>query len=213
MSKPVLIFGASLLGKAALEIFLSNNVVVYGFLDENESLKGTEIDEVTVLGSPDEEKLLSILDKKCDAFLSYDDNRLKKSFVKLLAENHKTVPVNAIHRNVSLAKTAILHHGTFIDAGSTIGAMANIGNHCILNAGVLVGHGAQIGDYTQIGAGSIINTGVVIEEGAFIGAGSVIVSGIKVGKNARIGAGSVVIQDVQPKETVFGNPAKPLKQT
>jgi len=209
----VLIFGASLLGKAALEIFLSNRVVVYGFLDENVSLKGTEIDEVTILGSPDDEKLLSILDKKCDAFLSYDDNRLKKSFVKLLAENHKAVPINAIHHNVSIAKTAILHHGTFIDAGSIIGAMAHIGNHCILHAGVIVGHGTHIGDYTQIGAGSIINTGVVIEEGAFIGAGSVIVSGIKVGKNARIGAGSVVIQDVQAKETVFGNPAKELKQT
>lgn len=213
MSKPVLIFGASLLGKAALEIFLSNNVVVYGFLDENESLKGSEIDEVTVLGSPEDEKLLSILDKKCDAFLSYDDNRLKKGFVKLLAESHKVVPVNAIHRNVSIAKTAILHHGSFIDSGCTIGAQAHIGNHIMLHAGVIIGHGAHVGDYVQIGAGSIVNNGVVIEEGAFIGAGSVIVSGIKVGKNARIGAGSVVIQDVKPKETVFGNPAKALKQT
>jgi len=53
---------------------------------------------------------------------------------------------------------------------------------------------------------------VTIKEGAFIGSGVTLVSGITVGKNARIGAGSVVISNVKDGETVFGNPAAPIKK-
>jgi FlaA1/EpsC-like NDP-sugar epimerase len=50
MENPVIIFGANALGRAAREIFETNEVVVYGFLDDNKKLHNTQVDEITVSG-------------------------------------------------------------------------------------------------------------------------------------------------------------------
>ncbi len=97
MENPVIIFGASGLGKVALEIFKTNHIEVYCFLDDNKQLHGTEIDTVQVMGSTEDEKFLKILGKTCEAFVATDDNRLKKSLVKTLIDTYKVMPINAIH--------------------------------------------------------------------------------------------------------------------
>ena len=51
----MIIFGASGIAKAAMEIFLSHNVVVYGFLDDDEALHGTEINFISVLGGTEDD--------------------------------------------------------------------------------------------------------------------------------------------------------------
>ncbi len=211
MDNPVLIFGANFLGRAAKEIFEGNDNVVYGFLDDNKSLHSTEIDDVQVLGSTDDDGFLKLIGKKCEAFVAVDDNKLRKSLVKMIQEVRHMQPVNAIHKSAVIPDSTSLGHGNFIDVGVTIGAGAELGNHCLINANVHIGAEAKLGDFAQIGAGSIINPGVVIEDEAFIGSGVVVVSGITIGKGARVGAGSVVIGPVNAGETVFGNPAQKVK--
>jgi sugar O-acyltransferase (sialic acid O-acetyltransferase NeuD family) len=208
MDNPVIIFGASFLGRATKEIFEGNGNVVYGFLDDNKNLHSTEIDNATVLGSTDDDGYLKLIGKKCEAFVAVDDNKLRKNLVKMIQEVRHVQPVNAIHKNAVLAGSASLGHGNFIDAGVKIGAGVEIGNHCLVHAGVVLGAEAKIADFAQIGAGTIVNPGAVIEAEAFIGSGVVIVSGLTIGKGARIGAGSVVIAPVKAGETVFGNPAE-----
>ena len=207
MENPVIIFGANYLGRAAKEIFDRNGNVVYCFLDDNKSLHATEIDNVTVMGSTDDDGYLQLIGKKCEAFVAVDDNKVRKSLVKMLNEVRKTQPVNAIHPTASMASSSSIGHGNFVDAGSQTGAGAEIGSHCIIHANVVVGAETRIGDFVQIGASSTVNSGVVIEDEAFIGSGVIIVSGVTIGKGARVGAGSVVIAPVKPGETVFGNPA------
>lgn len=211
MDKPVIIFGASGLGKAALEIMESNDIVVYGFLDDKEELHGTEIHNVPVLGRTDDDGFLKLIGKKAEAFIAVDDNKLRKGLTKLLLERRKLMPINAHHQSAVIAKSVYFEHGNFINAGVIIGAGAKIGSHCLFHAGALLDYNTVIGDFVQIGAGSIVNAEVTIEEGAFIGSGVTIVSGVTIGKNARIGAGSVVISDVGKNETVFGNPAQAIK--
>jgi len=211
MENPVIIFGANYLGRAAKEIFDRNGNVVYGFLDDNKSLHSTEIDGVSVLGSTDDDGFLKLIGKKCEAFVAVDDNRLRKSLVKMLNENRKMQPVNAIHPNAVLAASTSIGHGNFVDAGALAGAGSVIGNHCLIQANVILGAEVKIGDYVQIGASGTINSGVVVEDEAFIGSGVIIVSGVTIGKGARIGAGSVVIGPVKAGETVFGNPAATIK--
>jgi sugar O-acyltransferase (sialic acid O-acetyltransferase NeuD family) len=210
MSKPVIIFGASGLGRSALEIFKSNDVVIYGFLDDEKSLIGTTIEEISVLGKTDEDEFLKILGEKSDAFLAYDDNKLKAGIIKTLREKREVMPVNAVHKTASVALSAGIHYGNMICQNVTIGANCEIKNHCILHAGVIVDFDAKVGDFVQIGAGSIIGSNTTIKDGAFIGSGVTIISGVTIGENARIGAGSVVISSVKDNETVFGNPAKPV---
>lgn len=212
MENPVIIFGANYLGRAAKEIFESNGNVVYGFLDDDKKLHQTEIDNVVVLGSTDDDGFLKLIGKKCEAFVAIDDMKVRKNLVKMLHEVRKVQPTNAVHPSSIIPVTASIGYGNFIDVRVTVGAGATIGSHTILQAGAIVGHEATVGDFVQLGAGSIINSGAVIEEEVFIGSGVTIISGIEIGKGARIGAGSVVIAPVKAGETVFGNPAQRVKQ-
>ncbi|MEQ8715006.1 MAG: acetyltransferase [Cyclobacteriaceae bacterium] len=211
MDNPVIIFGAGGLGRAALEIFQSNDIVAYGFLDDNKELHNTEIDTVTVLGKSDDDGFLKLIGKKCEAFIAVDDNKLRKGLTKMLLDRRKMMPVNAHHKSATVAPSAHFGHGNFVNAGVVLGAGAKIGNHCLLHTRAVVDHNCVLGDYVQVGAGTILNAEVQVEEGAFIGSGVTVVAGVKIGKNARIGAGSVVIQDVKKGETVFGNPAQVVK--
>lgn len=208
MENPVIIFGANALGRAAREIFETNEVVVYGFLDDNKKLHNTPIDEITVLGDTDNDGFLKLIGKKCEAFVAVDDNKLRKSIVKMLQEVRHVQPVNAIHSKATVSEKAIIGHGNFIDANAYLAPGSAIGSHCLIHAKAFVGVEVTAGDFVQIGAGSNINPGVKIEDEVFIGSGVTIVSGITIGKGARIGAGSVVVAPVKAGETVFGNPAK-----
>lgn len=208
MKNPVVIFGASALGQAAREIFESNDIIVYGYLDDNEKLHNTELGELAILGRTDDDGFLKLIGKKCEGFIAVDDRNMRKSIVKLLKERRKMMPVNAIHSNTEIAPSAHVGHGEFINSGVIIGANAKIGDHCMLNSNVVIDYSATLGDLVQVGAGSTIGAEVQIEEDVFIGSGVTIVPGVKIGKNARVGAGSVVIGDVEKDKTVFGNPAK-----
>lgn len=208
MENPVIIFGANYLGRSAKEIFEGNNNVVYGFLDDNKTLHNHEIDNASVLGSTDDDGFLKLIGKKCEAFVAVDDNKLRKTLVKMIQEVRHVQPVNAVHKDSRIAGSASIGYGNFVDAGAIIGSGATIKNHAIIHSNVVIGAEAEVGDFVQIGAGSVINPGVVIEDEAFIGSGVIIVSGITIGKGARVGAGSVVIAPVKSGETVFGNPAE-----
>ncbi|HMQ00252.1 MAG TPA: DapH/DapD/GlmU-related protein [Cyclobacteriaceae bacterium] len=210
MDNPVIIFGANYLGKAAKEIFESNLVVVYGFLDDNKSLHNTQIGEVTILGETDDDGFLKLIGKKCEAFVASDDNRERKALVNMLNDRRKVMPVNAVHQQAYISPTAGIAHGNFVDMGVKIGHNVSIGNHCIIHAGAILSTEVSIGNFVQVGAGSIINPEVKIEDEVFIGSGVVIVAGLTIGKGARVGAGSVVISSVKAGETVFGNPAQKL---
>jgi sugar O-acyltransferase (sialic acid O-acetyltransferase NeuD family) len=211
MENPVIIFGAGYLGRAAKEIFESNQVIVYGFLDDDKSLHHKEIDDATVLGATDDDGFLKLIGKKCEAFVAVDDNALRRGIVKVIQEHHHQQPVNAIHIRASVSPRSSMSHGNFVDNGVIISAGASLGSHCILQAGASIGVEVKLGDFVQVGMGSLINSGVTLEEGAFIGSGVTVVSGVTIGKGARVGAGSVVVASVKAGATVFGNPAQPVK--
>lgn len=208
MENPVIIFGANHLGRAAKEAFEANGNVIYCFLDDDKKLHNTEIDNVTVMGSTDDDGFLKLIGKKCEAFVAADDNKLRKNLVNMLQEVRHVQPVNGVHPSALLASSSDMGHGNFVDQRACIGAGASLGNHCIVHAGAIIGVEAKLGDFVQIGAGSILGAGVEIEDEAFVGSGVTVVSGISIGKGARVGAGSVVIAPVKAGETVFGNPAQ-----
>jgi sugar O-acyltransferase (sialic acid O-acetyltransferase NeuD family) len=208
MENPVIIFGANVVGRAAKEIFEGNGNTVYCYLDDDKKQHNQDIDNVTVMGSTDDDGFLKLIGKKCEAFVASDDNKLRKSLVKMLNEIRHVQPVNAVHKTAIVATSASMGYGNFIDQGVKIGAGATIGHHCLLNAGVIIGMETKIGDFVQIGAGTIINHNTEIQDEAFIGSGVTIVSGVTIEKGARVGAGSVVVRTVKSGETVFGNPAQ-----
>jgi len=210
MGKPIIIIGAKGLGKSALEIFNSNEIISYGFLDDDESIHNTEIGGLLVLGSTEDEKYLKLIGDKCEAFIATDDTRERKSLVEMLNKRCKEMPVNAIHKNSVIPESVHLGYGNYINAGVFIGSGSKLSNHCILQTGSIIDQDCQVSNYVQIGAGAVVNSNVIIEDEVFIGSGAIIISGVKIGKGARIGAGSVVIENIKSTATVFGNPAKPI---
>lgn len=210
MDKAVIILGVNSIGKAALDIFESHGIVVYGFLDENTDLHQKEINNVPVLGSLDHKAYLKLIGKECEAFIATDDTSLRENLVGALQKKQKRLPLNAVHKTAYISQYAKIEQGNFIDGQVFINANAEIGHHCNIHAKVLIDSDTKVGDFVQIGANSTINANCQIEEGAFIGSGVTIISGIKIGKKARIGAGSVVVADVKDKQTVWGNPAKAI---
>lgn len=210
MKNPVIILGAGSLGVTALDLFQRNEVVVYGFLDDNKALHGQELGDVTILGDTDDEGFLKLIGHKCEAFIAIGDVRVRKKLVKVLNEGRKVQPVNAIHDTAVVSALASIGHGNLIAARAVINPFATLGQHGLVLSGAVIDSRAIIGDFVQIGAGTIINSGVIVEEGVFIGSGVTVVPGITIGKNARIGAGSVVVENVATGATIFGNPAKQL---
>ncbi|MBC3785480.1 acetyltransferase [Spirosoma utsteinense] len=210
MENPVLIFGAGNLGLTALDLFQRNNVVVYGLLDDDKSLHGTEFGDVSVLGETDDDGFLKFVGQKCEAFVAIADGRVRKRLVKMLNERRKVQPVNAIHDTAVVSAMATLGHGNLIAARAVVNPYAEVGSHCIIQAGTIIESRAKVGDYVHLGTGCLINSGTVVEEGAFIGTGATIIAGVTIGKGARVGAGSVVVESVEAGATVFGNPAKKL---
>jgi len=168
-----------------MEAFLSNEVVIYGFLDEDETLTGREIGDIAVLGQVDDPGLLGVIGKDCEAFVATEEVELRKNLVEMLTKERKVMPVNAIHKQAQLATSVVLGHGNY-------------------------NHEARLGDYVQVGSGAVVGAGAQLDDEVFVGSGAIVVAGVKVGAGARIGAGSVVVQDVKEGETVFGNPAQPV---
>lgn len=210
MDKPVIILGAGSIGKSAMEAFISNNVLVYGFLDDDTTLQGKEIGDVEVMGSLEDSNYLSVIGGECEVFVAMEEIEMRRNIVHMLRDDRKVMPINAIHDTANLASSAQIGHGNYIGAGVIIGSYTILENHLIINSGAVINHDVKLGDYVQVGAGTIINSGVEIENEVFIGSGVTIVDGIKIGNGARIGAGSVVIKNVDEGETVFGNPAEPV---
>lgn len=207
---PVIIFGATGLGKVALEIFKSQDILTYCFLDEDKELHGGEVAEVGVLGAPTDDGFLKYIGKKCDAFVAVEDPKLRKKYVDLLLDRRKVMPVNAVHQHASVAESAFLGYGNMVNANASIGADAKVPNHCIVNTGAIIEHDVELEDFVQVGAGAIINTRVKVGEQALIGSGSIISAGVKIGKGAQVAPGSLVMTDVAEGATVFGVPAKAI---
>lgn len=205
-NKPVLILGVNALGKAAKEVFEENGVVVYGFLDSKEDLVGTEIGDVPVLGTFDDESYTSIIGTECNAFLAIDEVELRKQLI----EETKAVASNAIHQRSSISKSASFGFGNYVANGVVVNTLAEIGSNAIIHTNVTIDTEVKIGNFVQIGAGTILSANVTIEDDVFIGAGVTIVSGVTIGAGARVGAGSVVIANVEEGDTVFGNPASSI---
>jgi len=207
MENPVIILGAQSVGTAALDAFLSNDIVVYCLLDDDKKIQNSELLDVPVMGNTDDPELLKLLGKKCEVFVATEDTASRRSLTQMLRSEYEAVPVNAIHQRASVSAHASLGHGNYIGPNAVVAATATLGEGIIVGPNAVVEGKATVGDYSQIGSGAQVGAEVTIGSQAFIGAGAVVVAGIKIGDKARVGAGSVVVADVPNGQTVFGNPA------
>ena len=205
---PVLIFGAGSLGKTALDILKSNQLVVYGFLDDNRELVGKEIGEVVVLGTTEDDGFLKLIGQKCDALIAVESSKERIYLLDLLKERRHVMPANAIHAKAHVSEYAVLGYGNILASGCQMDSFSTVGDCCVLYNNAVLETDVILGSHITVGSGSIVGAGTEVADGVFIGPGATILPGIKIGKNASIGAGSVVLADVAAGSKMFGFPAQ-----
>jgi sugar O-acyltransferase (sialic acid O-acetyltransferase NeuD family) len=208
MENPVIILGATRLGRIALDIFNSHGIMAYCFLDDDASLHNTEINEVVVMGKTTDDGYLKFVGQKCEAFVAVEDVQARQKLLELLKNRRKVMPVNAVHQLAYLAPTAHLGYGNLVGAGAVVNPNAKIDFGCVVDTRAVIDCEAVLEPYVQVGAGAVVGAKAQLGQGAYIGAGAVIGAGVKVGKMAQVAPGAVVLQDVAPESIVFGNPAK-----
>ena len=209
-SLPVIIIGVNPFAIEVAHILQINNVIIYGFLDDDPKKQGTEIGEIPVLGNTEENTYWDLIGKTCGVFVALENPIERKKMIETIEEDRKTKPVNAIHPNALIANVKSLSSGIYIGAGSIISPETKISDNVIIGPGVTLETGVIIEEFSQIGAGTTIGKGAKIDKNVFVGIGSTIVGSLTIGKGSTIGAGSVVIENIPAGKRVFGNPAKIL---
>lgn len=183
------------------------NVELLGWAVDDESL-GPEINGYPVLCKPRD------LVEKYDnpeiklIFSLYRADRMEER-VKLLDSYGIALSRfgNFIHPLASVSKSAVMGVGNVLFSYSGLFSNVRLGNHNILYAHSRIGHDTQVGNnnfFVGVGVGSE----TVIGNGVFMGMNSTLNGNISIGDYAFVSMCSNVIKSVEPRQMVFGNPAR-----
>ncbi len=211
--KDLIIFGASGFGREVAWLVERINKVeptwnLLGFIDDNDSIQGTEINSYKVLGKTGD------INKYSDVYFvcAVGASKTREKIVKNMREMNPSVKFGTlIDPSVELSDHVTIGEGTIICAHTIITVNISIGNHVIINLDCTIGHDAVLNDfvtlYPSVNVSGITNIGYCSE----LGTGMQIIQGKTVGEYAIVGAGAVVVKDIPAKCTAVGSPAKPIK--
>ena len=207
---PFVIVGTGAEARIALDIANKLEVVVFGFLADDEASLRQEINDVlvvTTLESKDAKTLLE--DSSLKIVIADKDIGNRKDIVSLFESNDNEL-VSLIHPHSSISPYAKIGRGNLMAAGTVIEANSMVGSYNLFGNYVSIEPDVEMGDYCNVQSGVRIGAGAMIESAVNIGMGAVIYPGVKIGLGAVVGAGSIVLQDVAEGSQVFGNPAKAI---
>ena len=177
-----------------------------GFLDDNESLCGTQNEYGTVLGGAD---WLNQYSNELSCAIAVGDPKAVLAIVERI-NNPKVFFPNLYAPSVTFLDKESLHigKGNIFCTNCFISCNVTVGNFNLFNGYIPIGHDAIIGDCNVVMPSSNISGGVVLGTGNFLGVQSVVLQYVKIGNNTRIGANSVVMRKTKDGFLYIGNPAK-----
>ena len=118
--------------------------------------------------------------------------------------------VTFIHPLATVARSAQIGYGNIILANVVINPNVKMGNFNIFNSNSLVGHDSIIGDNNFIAGHCVIGSNLKIGNGNFFGLNSSSKNFIKINDYNIIGMAANLVKNVESKQILVGNPAKPL---
>lgn len=119
--------------------------------------------------------------------------------------------VSAIHPSVRILADAVIEPGVWINANSLVGYKAEIAPGVLINTGVQLDHHNVIESCCQLDPGVVTAGFVALHKCCQLHTGVVVINRIEIGADAIIGAGAVVIENIPPRCTAVGVPAKVVK--
>lgn len=209
--KDIVIFGAGGFGR---EIACLLNIInektpewkLIGFLDDNESLWGTENKYGKVLGGID---WLNQYDKPLAAAIAVGNPVAVSAIVARINNPNVTFPNLYAPTVTFLDKESLeIGQGNIFCSNCFLSCNVKVGNFNLFNGYIPIGHDAVIGDYNVVMPSSNISGGVELGNSNFLGVQSVVLQYVKIGNCTRIGANSVVMRKTKDGFLYIGNPAK-----
>ena len=176
------------------------------------TVRGTQIQQVTVLGTDDDLPALFAAGYTQAAIGvgSIESCAIRKKITEKLKSIGFDLPVIQ-DSSALVSKYAQVGEGSFIGKRAVVQPGARIGSLCILNTASIVEHDCVVEDFCHIACGTVLLGNVHVQRESFIGGGSVVRQGIQVGKNTVVGAGSVVTGNLPDNAVAYGNPCRVRK--
>ena len=208
----LIIIGAGGSGKDILATLLRCNEIsqryeILGFVDDDNSLIGREINGFPVIGNTD---WLSKQSTTICCVISNGFSDIRKKIVKKIEKFDIMFPT-IVDPSVIIAKNVNIGKGSIIQAGTIINEDTTIGKHTFINLDCTIGHDCKISNYVTIAPGTHINGNIKIGNNTEVGSGTTTVQNVTIGKNCIIGTGTVLIDSIPDNSTVVGNPGKIIK--
>ena len=122
----------------------------------------------------------------------------------------------SIRERVEIGESSIVGRNVTVEPKTTIGrgvtiqTASYITSDMIIEDEVFIGPCCSTSNDKYMGRGNYKHQGPIIRRRARIGNNATLLPGIVIGEEAVVGAGAVVTKDVAARETVVGNPARPL---
>jgi sugar O-acyltransferase (sialic acid O-acetyltransferase NeuD family) len=183
---------------------------LFGHLDDNPALHGTEVDGVPVLGGcdlvhdlPDARVVICVGNPRDYAARARLVRRLD-----LPTDRYATV----IHPTAAVSSTSEVGPGSVLLAHCVLTAAVRVGAHVAVMPQVVLTHDDMVEDCATLASGVRLGGGVQLERGAYVGSGALVREGTTVGAWSLIGMGSTVLGDVPPGEVWAGSPARRLRE-
>lgn len=127
---------------------------------------------------------------------------------KLVSENEDKWD-SFFHSSCYVSRHASVGRGSILAPRAILAGNPVVGNFVFLNTQSTIGHDAYVGHYSSLMPNAEVCGNCSIGDDALIGIGAYVLQGRSVGNGARVSAGAIVRHNVEEKETVYGDPARP----
>ena len=178
---------------------------IAGFIDDNESIQNTIINNIPVIGNTD--FLLDMKDN-INVVIAIGNPYIREKIVQKLISKETICFPNIIAKDVRISKYVKMGIGNIICTGTILTTNISLGNFNHINLDCTVGHDVVLNDYITVYPSVNISGNVNIDYYSELGTGSKIIQGKTLAKSVVLGAGAVVVKNLEESGTYVGVPTK-----
>ena len=166
----LILFGADGHCRSVVDSIRPNQFSEIVILDKNETLIGSEIGGIPIVGNDDART--GLLDQGFShAFITLggtSSTQIRSQIAAKLAAEGFEFPIIR-DPSAIVSTSARIGAGTFIAKGVIVNSGAKIGEHAILNSGCIIEHDCEIGAYCHIAPGACLSGQVRFQAQDFTG--------------------------------------------
>ncbi|QDP94602.1 acetyltransferase [Microlunatus elymi] len=206
--KSLLLLGAGGLAREVIaSVAATGTHRIVGVLDDNESLHGSQLDGVPVIGHVSQAPLR---DEQLLVCIGAGPARERVVRRLITAGVEQQRFATCIDRGVRIPPGCVVGPGSILLSGVVLTASVTVGAHVVAMPSVVLTHDDVVADFATLAAGVLLGGGVRVGRGAYLGMGSSVRQRLAVGAYATLGMGGVLVDDLPSYETWAGVPARRL---